>query len=301
MEIQLLSIEDWEKEVRNILDGKREYILQKIGNAAEYIDILIRQSSDKALTETIFHKAFENFLTSWQSDKIYSDYYLDKFFELVMDFLPPGGYTKIYSFLAQWNIKIEDAEGNLIPANEDLIIKALNIFEKYLYLFKKTIESNEVKIQYRDGVELLFSYLEHSRYMGIITGILITLDELVISDNRVLNTLKSNHLYIMDILRCLFNKRPTNFSKKLSYLIQHAIEAGISNESLIKYFKTMGAELNFDAPDGILIRYRNTETRIMIPKIYTDFASPAQVAYRHTQQVFTYNEQLHQQQKMTTN
>lgn len=52
-------------EISRILDGERDQQLEVIGNAAEYIENLILESTDRALARVTFQQALDHIFTSW--------------------------------------------------------------------------------------------------------------------------------------------------------------------------------------------------------------------------------------------
>ncbi|HJQ69827.1 MAG TPA: hypothetical protein VKA70_12680 [Blastocatellia bacterium] len=124
------TIERWRLELRRLLYGDRAQDLIALGGIQEYIEVTLRDSSERAVAKTAFDEALRLIVQAWQpirpEPKRYAEYMLD----LIGAYTPPEGFTKVLGVIRQWgrfDACIIKREG----LQRDLHMKALIVLGNY--------------------------------------------------------------------------------------------------------------------------------------------------------------------------
>jgi hypothetical protein len=243
------SIEEWELELSRMIEGERDYTLQKIGTSA-YIDKILAASNDRIAASAHLHIGLSNVVRRWQPLKTHAPHSVFVVLDLIAGFQPPEGFLKIIDFM--------NREGRFpsIPmlaggygAGQDLHMKALVDLEYYYPVPPTEWKDDPPFLAYLD---VLNRHLDEEQFCSYSIGRLVDLRIIEIGDPRVRQAIKKNVRTIDHIVSLLLVKsRIAGKEKELSEVYTHCFILG---DTALTHFedvlKNLGVSVNRER-DGI--------------------------------------------------
>ena len=226
------SIIGWEVEIRNIIYGKLDHDIIRIGSIEEYIEMILTDSKDFPKAKTFFQNALNNVVREWIPSLSDEEIINRCFLELIGTYKPPYGSIKIIGFLEKLYIELppqiinKESERILsffselkgyYPASPLLKIEDPN-FKKYIQILRKYFTNTDLRnhalvrlmelnmIEYEEEI-VINSIMENpSSIYDIIPSILMisNIDVLEIIENlyfKILSTVPSLETNFIDAIQ----------------------------------------------------------------------------------------------------
>jgi hypothetical protein len=172
------STQLWKLEIETILDGKRDHILEHLGDTADYVEEVIDNSTDPHLSRVQFYEALDYAVARWSPGR--SDRYM---IELLRRFTPTAGYARLIEMLeSPIGLRGDPDLWSREPAGATLRLKALHALERY-FPAPPLGRAEDSALLHRPTLENFYTYISllrrHLRYPSFreyATQMLATLD-----------------------------------------------------------------------------------------------------------------------------
>lgn len=126
------TVERWAIELERVLRGVRDFVIDPLGSAAEYVADLVRRATDPATSAVHVIRALEQQLSAWTPSHNDTSAFRDKLLDLVQHFAPSSGFARILHLLQHLGPPDEREEPGVVPAlGQDIRLKALHALESY--------------------------------------------------------------------------------------------------------------------------------------------------------------------------
>ncbi len=182
-------VSQWEIEIRRVLDGERDHAIRRLGSAREYLESVLAQSNDLALSRTAFRKALRNIVQEWQPTNLDPERPTARMLDLIQAYTPVSGDIKILGYMKRWG-RFGTRVSSPTPREVDLHLQALALLEKYYQLAPDNWEEN--RGPFYEYAELLEDDLRDAEYSGHAAARLIELRLLDPEDTSVRRLVKAN-------------------------------------------------------------------------------------------------------------
>lgn len=155
----------WRIEIEHILDGVRDVSIRHLGDAAEYVEVLIEQSENSAESRVVFQDALEEQVMRWQPGIRLGDAMM---LDLLRHFTPLAGLIRLLEMF-----DLPRAFAGDPPPEEpkfrgrDLRLQAFHALERYF----PSIPRRSRYVRKDDAMEIIFPDLQ-----GFATYIFLLLD-----------------------------------------------------------------------------------------------------------------------------
>ncbi len=166
------SVDQWELELRRVLDGEREYAIEQLG-LIEYLEVKIEEALDRAAAKTAFHRALRRIVETWQplaEHERYDSYVLD----LILTYTPPEGFVKVADIVSTIDLEPQTFLDE-VPSDR-IVMKALYALEAILPL--PPLAEDRKAPAYRRYVDLLQNRILDERYSFYAVRRLLELGEI---------------------------------------------------------------------------------------------------------------------------
>jgi len=240
---------EWKREIRNMLNGKREGLLIKYG-VYQYLQKLLEKLGNED-SEDIFYEALLEVIGSWQPEQTKDKEYFAIMLELIAAYTPVGGYRKAAKFLEYWENsvdKITDKSG--YSANVDLRLAALGALDAYFHHAPEPNVSSEEVSAYKDYFNLLERFLQHPSLGGHAAVILLKSFHLDLADERVKTAICSQVENLYNIMAYVFSvKRENRLEDNLKKLSQQVFSIGTAAIDFFeKRLEIYGVKIDCEQP-----------------------------------------------------
>lgn len=233
----------WELEIRNILAGKREHRLIKLGGAQEYVDVILEESRDEALSSTTFNEALRNVIQSWQPSRPETAAFFSCMLDLISAYTPQEGFIKVLGFISRGkyfgeNVTTSDSR----TTGKDLHFKAL-VTLQYYYPAAPPAKEDE-NLGFRQYVDSLQKHLQHDGYRAYALRRLYELNLIDISDVKVAESLTSVPELVSELVSAILKSRNRfRIESDLSLLYTHCLRLGDGGLLFERALEVHGARL----------------------------------------------------------
>lgn len=218
---------DWKEEIRNILDGKREKYLLKIGSVRGYIESLAKASGISDYKEH-FDPALKEIVRSWDVHVPREKEYFIVMLELITSYTPEGGARKVREFHEYWESSISEIEDKFgYDSNSNLQLRIIETLGAYYNLAPEANSCEEDKSGFRYYVDLLNKYISVPEIAGDIALILLENFIAEISDKKIRKAIRKEPESIYNITSYIFSvDRSHTLEEDLESLAHQVYEVG---------------------------------------------------------------------------
>lgn len=153
------SVSGWELFIKELINGKYEYLVVKIGGIEEIIEKTISESNDASIARHTFKQALRIVVQEWQPGIIDPLENITAYLNLIGSYTPAEGYNKIIFLLQKWGIeRIEDAPYRQKRLFTSIFLKSINVLRRY---FPAAPQPDENIPSFQAYVNILWQYLRN--------------------------------------------------------------------------------------------------------------------------------------------
>jgi len=123
------SVALWSTELLELLDGKREPVIEHLASAAEYTEDQVMRSTRQSESRAYLVVALDQLVKGWNATPHDAPDFLSLLFDLLRRYTPPNGFPKLMRFL-----ELQNVHGVLSPEYQRALRlqrKALHAMENY--------------------------------------------------------------------------------------------------------------------------------------------------------------------------
>jgi hypothetical protein len=126
------TVERWAIELQRVLRGERDFVIDRLGSAAEYAADLVRRAADPAVSAVHLNGALEQQLSAWTPSHDDTAAFHDKLLDLVQQFAPSSGFARMLYLIQDLDLPEEEEQAGVArPPGQDIRLKALHALESY--------------------------------------------------------------------------------------------------------------------------------------------------------------------------
>jgi hypothetical protein len=120
------SPEGWKAEIRSVLDGERLDYLERLGSAAEYVEVQLINSAHPSRARSAVTEALEDIAMAWDPEGRDAPDRVASLIDLIKAYRPPVGFGRLATFVAGWS-----QSGDLDETRQALVQAALFGLDAY--------------------------------------------------------------------------------------------------------------------------------------------------------------------------
>lgn len=225
------SIEIWENEISNIINGERDGYLDDLGSIRAYIEkelLSILSTNKKIYSKSVelLKKAIENTIQLWEPMIERDKEYFANILEIIEVYGPPSGYKKAFEFLSEWKYKIQDIHSTgSYNSRSDLVSRSLSALGRYFQT--PPIKTSGEYERYNSYIKLLETYLFDPIHCGYSAIKLISLPKYELKDKIIGDAIKKNPQILSSLIGYSFsNENEYDLKDNLKVLYEHVLSGG---------------------------------------------------------------------------
>jgi hypothetical protein len=256
------SVSLWEVEIRKILLGKRDHAVVRLGGAQEYIEVILEESEDEALAQTIFNEAMKNVIQSWQPARPESAAYFSFMLDIIGAYTPAEGFIKVLGFINSkkyFGINVITPDSR--KEGKDLHMKALVVLQYYYPVAPPS--QSDMDIAFRQYLGVLREHLQNPKYNDYALRRLYELNAIDLQDEDVSSAIENEPSVINEIISIICKLRNRDRAQvDLSALYAHSLRISDGTTVFEQALTACGARLEHD-DYGPLVYLSNTELIVL--------------------------------------
>jgi hypothetical protein len=200
------SVGLWELELHRLVSGERFSSIIVLGDAQEYVDSVLLESTDYALSQHCFYQALRLVVREWNPEPGYSRSSMACMLDLISAYIPSEGYLKIMTLLSEnENINHLLDIDSWYPSIEDLHLRALLVLGKF---FPGPPLDAAKDSAFGAYVALIRRHLDKRKFAGYATLRLLELRILDPTDFNVLDKLLNSPETLGDFISLVIAVEP---------------------------------------------------------------------------------------------
>jgi hypothetical protein len=210
------SIFQWQVEITSLLRGEREYALDSLGSADEYVRVmLIRfKQGKRSIAEAAFHEALRNVAQAWNPSSSQPDEYVENMLDLLGAFTPLPGFAKVLE-LVERRIR-----SKYHPMSADLHFKTLAVLSNY---YPRALPGSNKDAAFKSYIELLREHLLTPQFRNYSIQRLIELKAL--EPEEIKNLIEADAQYIHDMVAFLLDpNKPKRAEQEINRIYEYCLE-----------------------------------------------------------------------------
>lgn len=155
------DVSGWELLIKELINGKYEYLAIRLGGIEEIIEKTISESNDPSISRYIFMQALRIVIQEWQTSISDPLEIITAYLNLIGSYTPAEGYIKITFLIQKWLAeKIDDMPDRQRRFFTTLLKKSLIVLHRY---FSSAPPPNENIPAFQVYLDILWQYLKNKR------------------------------------------------------------------------------------------------------------------------------------------
>lgn len=219
------TVDRWEKEIEEILQGGREHLLQDTDSASEYVDALLQSSEDYATSKTCFREALYRVVEAWQPSAAIGQELTIHLFDLIAAYTPTPGSTKLIEFILHHADFGTSAPDDYISSLIDSSLRALQGY------YPGPPDDWQIS-SFHLYIDLLTDALEDLRYCGYALTRLVAIGIYKVDDSSVRERIANYPKVLKDLVSYWLGlANIVAGTRALTELYDHCLSLDLQNAS----------------------------------------------------------------------
>ncbi|HWN09948.1 MAG TPA: hypothetical protein VNO50_11920 [Pyrinomonadaceae bacterium] len=255
----------WLQELQLIVAGERASKILRLGEASQFVRVIIDSSSERILARRTLNEALAEFLQEWRPSLADDNYAQESILSLITAFQPAIGFIRLSNYMREGGRFNNNYQSLAAYGPTDLQLMALTA----LRAFYPAPPPSTHEPGFQTYVGILRQHATNPEYAGYAVTELLKLEIFKTQDREILESIAESPISLERILPYLLTPARRAYAPEdLRNVFAHCIEIGSwALESFESIVGNQGGSVDYVAEIDFALKKRYSQSSILVPVI----------------------------------